>query len=216
MMKRTVHLLRAIALAAVLVLVAAACGDDGDATDAGSSGDATGTDTGSSDGGDADGSGDPDPADSSDGDGGPSLDAGTASVTLGTGEQFDFDQELICIGMGGAMSGTFLNSEGVEVSIDVPPEDWETSATGDWDPPSLTLRDERDPQDWRIFEAGPDLAATYADAGGDRAVITDWSTDGGRVTGNGFALDTYGVLQAGTEGTELPQPVPVFFAFECS
>lgn len=191
---------RFVVLLLAIVMIAAACGDDdpGGATPVG--------DDGSQPAGDDDGDEPPEPPSGS-GDGG-------ATVTIGI-EQFDFEQEIVCIALGGAVSGSFSNGEGVEISIDVPPEDWETSTTGDWDPPSLTLRDERDEMNWRIFEAGPELATTYG-ADAEDAVITNFSVDGSRATGNGMAIDTFAFTRSGVDGAEAPQPVPVTFGFECS
>lgn len=188
---------RLVALLLATVMIAAACGDDGESGETGPVD--TGATTPAGDGTAA-------PAASGSGDGG-------ATVTFGTGEEFEFDQELVCIGLGGALSGTFRNDEGVEVSIDVPPEDWETSTTGDWEAPSLTLRDERDEMNWRIFEAGPEVAAVYA--GAENALITDFSVDGSRASGGGMAIDTFAIALANAGG-ESPQPVPIVFSFECS
>ena len=196
-----------VALLLTIVVLAAACGDDGDSGAATPSG-ADVTTPSDDDGGASSGGGETAPDPGGSGDGG-------ALVTLVTGEEFEFDQELVCIGLGGALSGTFRNAEGVEVSIDVPPEDWETSTTGDWDPPSLTLRDERDELNWRIFEAGPDVATTYGPAA-EGAVITDFSVEGSRATGNGMAVDTFAISRAGADGSEPPSLVPIIFSFECS
>lgn len=183
---------RLVVLLLAIVVIGAACGDDG-------SGGATAVDT------DTDTGSEPsEPGGSG---------SGSATLTIGI-EQFDFDQEMICIALGGAVSGTFRNDEGVEVNIDVPPEDWETSTTGDWEAPSLTLRDERDEMNWRIFEAGPEIATTYGDTA-EGAVITDFSVDGSHATGNGMAIDTFAVTRANAGG-EAPSPVPVTFGFECS
>ena len=190
-------------------LLAASCGDDTDSTEpiGGTADAAAGDDAPAADDGNA-------PSETGDdtADGG----TGTAVVTLATGEAFEFDQELVCIALGGAVSGSFRNDEGVEVSIDVPPEDWETSTTGDWEGPSLTLRDERDEMNWRIFEAGPSLAGLYLSTEVDKARITAFSVDGAHATGNGFVIDTFGVTRAGAEGSEPPTAVPVTFGFECS
>ncbi|MEQ8840395.1 MAG: hypothetical protein RIB98_05410 [Acidimicrobiales bacterium] len=194
------------ALALVLALTVAACGDDGDTTTASDDGTTVPAGDDSTGGGDGADGGD----DSSE----PTTGTGSATLTIAGREQFNFEEELVCIALGGAVSGTFRNDEGVEVSIDVPPEDWETSTTGDWEAPSLTLRDERDEMNWRIFEAGPEIATTYPGAEG--AVITNFSVDGSHATGNGMAIDTFAFSRATADGGEAPQPVPVTFGFECS
>ena len=196
---------RFLVAALAAFVFAAGCGDDGDAAgdDAPAIDDGGGDDAASdADGGQSDGTS------SSDG-------AGTATATIG-GEQFDFDQELVCIALGGAVSGSFSDGEGVELSIDVPPEDWETSTTGDWEAPTLTLRDERDEENWRIFESGPSLEGLFPGTRVDEARITDFSVDGDHATGNGLVIDTWGITLAGVEGTPVPEPVPVTFGFECS
>lgn len=195
---------RFVVLLLAIVLIAAACGDDdsGGTTPVGDDGSQPAGDGGGET--PADGTAAPDPSGSG---------SGSATLTIGI-EQFDFDQELVCIALGGAVSGTFGNDEGVEVTIDVPPEDWETSTTGDWEAPSLTLRDERDEMNWRIFEAGPELATIYGDTA-EGAVITNFSVDGSHATGNGMAIDTFAITRANAGG-EAPSPVPVTFGFECS
>lgn len=182
--------LQNLVVATAIALVGASCGDDGGAIDTGAPGSETSA---------------PNPA----------GDDGSATVSIGI-ESFDFDQELVCIALGGAVSGSFRNDEGLEVSIDVPPEDWETSTTGDWNPPSLTLRDERDELNWRIFEANVELGELHPGTRAGEAVITDFAVDGAHSTGNGMAIDTWAIALASAEGNAVPEPVPLTFGFDCS
>lgn len=199
------RLARFAVLALAVVLIAVGCGDAGDT-------DTTAPDDAGSDGGGVATDETTAPGDA--GDTGAPTGSGDGGATMSVGiESFDFDEELVCVAIGGAVSGTFRNEEGVEVSIDVPPEDWESDTTSDWEPPSLTLRDERDEINWRIFESAADLAETYPEAAG--AEITNFSVDGSHATGNGMAIDTFAITRAAAEGAEAPQLVPVTFGFEC-
>ncbi|MDW3219115.1 MAG: hypothetical protein R8F63_10945 [Acidimicrobiales bacterium] len=200
---------RLLALFLGLMLVLAACGDDGD------------------DGRTADPADDPEPVETDDsGDDGtddgaddgpsaPSGDAGALVTIFPVGEELTFPQELVCVALQGALSATFTDGAGLEMSIDLPVEDWESSTTVDWAPPSMTVRDERDELNWRIFESGPDIGLA-ADVDASTAVINDFSIDGRRATGSGQMIDTFAVTTAAAGGTEMPTPVPFAFAVECA
>lgn len=195
-------------LCAVVLLglgfVLAACGDDDDA--GGSAGPADGqSDAGPTDDGDVA---------TDDGPSAPSGDAGALVTIFPVGEELTFPQELVCVAIQGALSATFTDGAGLEMSIDLPVEDWESSTTVDWPPPSLTVRDERDELNWRIFESGPDIGLA-ADVDASTAVINDFSIDGMRATGSGQMIDTFAVTAAAAGGTEMPTPVPFAFTVEC-
>ncbi|MEM7140963.1 MAG: hypothetical protein AAF548_08005 [Actinomycetota bacterium] len=207
----TRRLLAAVLLGVVLAL--AACGDDAD-------GDA---DAGSAEAPDV--QSDPEPsaeADTSDpgGDGGDepatsSGDAGALVTILPVGEELAFPEELVCVAIQGALSATFTDGAGLEMSIDLPVEDWESSTTVDWSPPSLSVRDERDELNLRTFESGPDIGLA---AGVDTSdvLITDFTIEGTRATGGGRMIDTFAVTAANAGGTELPTSVAFAFAVECA
>lgn len=176
-----------LALILATAMLFAACSDDDDdgddaivpTTAADDSGDGNGDD-GNDDNGDDGGE-----ADSPSGDG-PGEER--AIVTIGD-ETFEFELSTVCLTMGGAIAGSGRNADGdVDVSIDIPPEDWETSSDDGWEPPSIRVDDDRDPQDERSWRAGGEVVAGMQGIEG-RSQVDSFSTDGSRSTGTATFTD---------------------------
>lgn len=137
-----------------------------------------------------------------------------AIVTIGD-EEFSSDQVVVCISLGGSVGGTFKSEAGdVEISIDVPPEDWETSSDG-WQAPSVRVRDERDPQNERGWEAGGETVSAFTGVPEGGSQVDSFSVDGSSASGTATFIDLNAVLIATAGGTDPPQPVTGTFEISC-
>lgn len=210
-----------VGIAAVAVFAAAGCGDDSDdnGTEAEPSATAASDDAGESDAGDDDGSGSGEDGDAGSDDAGSddaasddSADApATASgalVTVG-GEEFTFDQEIVCVDMGGAVGASFASSSAdIAFDVSLPPEDWESRPEEGWDPPSVRLDDDRldVPVSWR---AGGEVVEGMTGIPSEVAV-TSFSVDGSSGAGTATVVDINSV------GITDPVVSEMTFEFSCS
>lgn len=133
-----------------------------------------------------------------------------AVVVIGE-EQFEFEMSAGCVSIGGAVGGSGLTADGaVRIEIDIPPEDWETSADG-WDAPSIRVYDERDDGDRPDWRAGGEVIANYEGLSGVARVET-FSVEGGRAFGSATFIDLRAYDLAAV--LEDPQPDPASGTFE--
>lgn len=186
------------ALAVVALLLAAGCGGDDDADGGADQPGEGGTETGDEE---------------------PGTDAAATgpagAVVIIDGERYEANQELVCISLGGALSAQFQSGDGVTIGVDLPPEDWETSTTGDWDAPSLRVDDERDENMMRQYESGPDLGAGADEPAYAGVVVDSFRVDGRTASGSATVVDVFGVLLARGSGGPLPDPLPATFELTC-
>ncbi len=198
----------------------AGCGDDGDDNDAvdtageadasadsGSTDDAETGETATGDSGSD--SGDDDTGGTDDGDDSRAAAPPEAgAVVVVNGEEFTFDQEIVCVDMGGALGASFASSA-AEIAFDVslPPEDWESRVDEGWDPPSVRLDDDRldMPVSWR---AGDDVVDSMSGIPAE-VVVTSFSVDGS--SGDGTAT----VVDVNTVGVTDPVVSELAFEFSC-
>jgi hypothetical protein len=133
-------------------------------------------------------------------------DEGSSAVVVVGDQRFEFDG-LYCVNIGGAMAAL---SVGVipSVDIEVPPEDWATSTTQDWDPPSISIDiDEPDMQ----LVAGGDFLSSLPKFQPGMSQVDDFSTDGYHATGTATFVDIADftadlVPVAGTFEVTCPRP----------
>jgi len=136
-----------------------------------------------------------------------------AVVVIGD-EQFEFDMSTTCISIGGAVGGAGFAADGsVSLDIDVPPQDWETSADG-WEAPSIRVRDKRDESAERDWESGGSNIANI-DELSDVVRVDSFSVDGGRAAGTATFIDLDAYMLAGAVGDPLPDPVAGTFEINC-
>lgn len=137
-----------------------------------------------------------------------SISAG-AVVTVGD-EQFVFDQEVVCVALGGAVGASFLStSDDTSFDVDLPPQDWEDrSADEGWEAPSVRLDDDRVdvPVSWR---AGGDVLAGMTDVPTEVEVTSFVVGDG---TGSGTAV----VVDVNSVMLGAPVVTDMAFEFNCS
>jgi hypothetical protein len=170
-----------------------------DEAEAGAEGDETG-DGGGDDGGGGDGGG---------GDDGDGAAAGSAVVTV-DGETYTFDQEVVCIALGGAVGGSFFSTaDDISFDVDLPPTDWETRPADEgWGAPSVRLDDERDDLyvSWRaggeVVENSPGVPPEVE--------VTSYEIDG--ASGSGEAT----VVEINRLGIDDPVVAQMTFEFTCS
>ena len=180
-MNSTRSLLSAIAVAATLSFLAACGGDDdtaGDdavtADDDSSTEEAAGADDGGGDTGGSDGDG---------GDAGGSGGAVGATVTVGD-TTYTATEELVCVQLGGALAAQFVDRDaGIDISIDLPPEDWESDTSEDWDPPAVRV----DVGDEAQFESGNQLGIV----GMPETAVSTYTIDGRTGSGEAEFVDMF-------------------------
>lgn len=191
--------LRGIAMVLFVGLLTAtvACGgDDDDGGDIGLPGDSGSNANGDDESSDGNGAG-----------------AKRAVVTIGD-ETFEADMSTLCLAAFGAVGGVGYTEDGtVEVRIDLPPEDWETSDDDGWDPPRVEVFDERgDGQ--LLWTADVDIVTRYPGLEGKSQVDSYSLEDGG---GSGTAtfieLNQYGLFDIGS--AEEPEPITGSFEIDC-
>jgi hypothetical protein len=137
-----------------------------------------------------------------------------AVVTIGE-EQFSSDQSVVCISLGGAVGGTFFNDAGdIEITIDVPPEDWQSSPD-DWQPPSVQVDDARDPQNERQWEAREQNATELTFVPEGASQVDSFSVSGSSASGSATFIDVDAAFVALAEGTDPPEPVTGTFEISC-
>ena len=174
-MTRSRSLLSAIALA-FLVSFLAACGDDDDSSASG--GENSEDVGGGEDAGNDDGGGNTD-----DGDDGGSGGAVGATVTVGD-TTYTATEELVCVQLGGALSAQFSDRDaGIDINIDLPPEDWESDTAEDWDPPSVRV----DVGDEAQFESGNQLGIV----GMPETAVSSYTIDGRTGSGEAEFVDMF-------------------------
>lgn len=212
-----------------LALLASACGGDDDdaggddtsassgatddtgSDDTGSDGDDTGSDDTGSDGGDTgsddNAGGDAEPA-------GEAAAAGTATVTIGD-VTYVADQQVVCVQIGEAIGGSWNDSAGdISISIDLPPQDWETSPDG-WSAPTVRVDDDAQADGPLQYQANPEMAGLLGlDDVGD-SMVTSWRVDGSSASGSGLFVEFFGSMGAAATGDDPPAPVEGTFSLTC-
>ena len=178
-MTSTRSLLSAIAVVATVSFLAA-CGDDDTAGD-----DAVTTDDDSSTeeaAGADDGGGDTDDGDDGGADDGSGGAVG-ATVTVGD-TTYTATEELVCVQLGGALAAQFVDRDaGIDISIDLPPEDWESDTSEDWDPPAVRV----DVGDEAQFESGNQLGIV----GMPETAVSSFTVDGRTGSGEAEFVDMF-------------------------
>ncbi|WP_436793671.1 hypothetical protein [Actinospongicola halichondriae] len=166
------HTILAVLLSSAFLFGFAACGGDDDA-DTGAA--ATEDDAAVDDDSGAEPVG-------GDDDGGASGPVG-ASVTI-DGTTYTASEELVCVTLGGGLSAQFIDRDtGIDIDVDLPPEDWETDTDEDWDPPSVRV----DVVDESQFESG----RTDVIVGMPETSVASYSIDGNHATGEGDFVDVF-------------------------
>lgn len=163
--------------AIVLSLTAVACGDDDTADDAEGAADASGAESTDADTADeADTGAETEGEDSEGG-------AVGASVTI-DGQTYTATEQRVCVRLGGGLSAQFLDSDAdISIDIDLPPEDWETDTTEDWDPPAVRV----DVGDEAQLQSGrSDIVV-----GMPETAVTSYSIDGVHASGDGDFVDVF-------------------------
>jgi len=141
------------------------------------------------------------------------LGAQRAVVVIGD-EQFEFKMSGVCLSMGGAVGGVGFTADGaVKINIDIPPEDWETSADG-WDAPSVRVTDERDNVDQPDWRAGGEVIAAYEDLL-DVARVETFSVEGSQASGSATFVDLTAYFFAAASGDPLPDLATGTFEINC-
>ncbi|MEM9464610.1 MAG: hypothetical protein AAGA90_04525 [Actinomycetota bacterium] len=217
--------MRLIAALSIAALVAAGCGGgDDDAPESGSDAPTTdgGDDTAATDdGGDGTGDGTADDGgstDDSDGDddtSAPAVEgvaAGTATVTIGD-VTYVADQQAVCVQIGEAIGGSWSNGEDISISIDLPPQDWETSSDG-WTAPTVRVDDDSDATTPKQFQANPEMASMLS-IDEDASTVTSWAVDGASASGTGVFVEFFGSMAAISLGEDAPAPVEGTFSLTC-
>lgn len=207
----TLRLVAAVLLAAV---VAAGCGGSDDDTDAAESDSSTDTSATEPDEADA-GEGEGESESGSGNDAAAVTDApaaGTATVTIGDAT-FVADQQVVCVQIGDAIGGSWNDGADIAISIDLPPQDWETSPDG-WTAPSVRVDDDRDQAAVAQFQANPEMAAMLS-VGEDASMVTSWAVDGSSASGTGVFVEFFGSMAAISTGEDPPAPVEGTFSLTC-
>lgn len=192
------------ALGALLsaALVFAACGGDDD--DAALPGSGNGDDTTPTE---APSNGDDGNGDDNGNGGGPSggVEENRAVVTIGD-RTYEFDLSVQCLSLFGNMAaaGTAVDGSDVDLTLGLPPEDWETSEE-DWDPPYVRVDDDENDLNWR---AGGDVVVDMVEEGTSQ--VDSFTHDGQRASGTATFIDLYAVQRQ-----ENPDPVQGTFEFAC-
>lgn len=194
----------------VLLVAPAACGGDDTGSDDDGSADETTTTTAASG----------DDTATTEGTEPPSGESGESRATVTIGDE-TYEADLsgsltVCISMGGAIgaSGPIVGVDGSNLSIDIPPEDYETSGD-DWDPPSIRVDLGEDaegvPIDWR---AGGDIVMGYPELEG-KSQVDSFSVDGSSASGTATFIDFFQFQLFQTGQVDEPQPVTGSFSVEC-
>lgn len=175
----------AVLTSSAFLLGFAACGDDDDTTSSADSSAATDSDDAPDDGADDDGSG----GDDGGGGGGPVG----ATVTV-DGTTYTATEEIVCVTLGDGLSAQFLDRDtGIDIDIDLPPEDWETDTSEDWDPPSVRV----DVGDDAQFESG----RSDVIVGMPETAVASYSIDGNHASGEGDFVDMFSLPAEATAVT---------------
>ena len=110
---------------------------------------------------------------------------GTGTVEIGD-ITYEFDLNILCLSMAGAMGVVGEASDGSSVSVDAdfPPEGWETSGE-DWEPPSITVGDDERDVNW---QSGGVAADMYPEGSSQ---IDSFSNDGRLAVGEATFVNSY-------------------------
>lgn len=110
---------------------------------------------------------------------------GTATVEIGE-IRYDFDLDILCLSMFGAMgvAGGATDGSAVTVDADFPPAGWETS-NEEWDPPSISIDDDVRDIGWQAGGVATDMYP----AGSSQ--IDSFTADGQLAAGEATFVNTY-------------------------
>jgi len=110
---------------------------------------------------------------------------GTGTVEVGD-TKYEFDLNILCLSMAGAMGVAGQSADGSSVSVDAdfPPEGWETDGE-DWDPPSIAIDDDEMDARW---VAGGDVGSMYPEGS---SVVSSFSSDGRLAVGEASFVNVY-------------------------
>ncbi len=106
----------------------------------------------------------------------------TAVVVIGD-QRYEFSG-LYCVTMGGALGAKSVGGDPT-VSIDLPPQDWETSAEG-WDPPAVVVSID-DP--YAKYSADPQAAEYLTNIKPGMSQVDSFTTDGYQASGAASFVD---------------------------
>lgn len=127
-----------------------------------------------------------------------------AVVTIGD-DRYEFS-DLYCVSMGGAMGATSAGGD-PQVSIDLPPLDWETS-NEEWDAPSIRVSGD-DP--YFDMQAGGDTMAADERVDPGSSQVDSFESDGYHAKGEATFIDATAVVVS-----EDPEPVTGTFEVTCA
>lgn len=132
-----------------------------------------------------------------------------AVVTIG-GERYEATG-LHCVAMFGAVAGSTLGDVGVDIEIETPPANWQTSGDDGWSPPRVVVRGEN-----LEFRAGGALEGVVdvLPPGADEAI--EFHADGGRVTGTATFFDVHAYTMTFPRSEDMLEPIPGTFELDCS
>jgi hypothetical protein len=111
-------------------------------------------------------------------------DEGSSAVVIIGDERYEFE-DLYCVSIGGAMGASSIGNVDPDVRIDLPPEDWETSAQ-EWEPPSVSLSIDDPYTQWI---AGGDLVIQLPKYKPGTSQVDGFTTDGYHATGTATFVD---------------------------
>lgn len=123
------------------------------------------------------------------------IEGNTAVVTV-AGERYEFTLQN-CIQLGGALgaAGRATSGDSITVRIDLPPKGWETSRD-DWEPPSVTVRDNVKDVDWL---AGGEVIDQIATVGEGQSQVDSYTIEGKKGSGTATFVDLYAVMRGDIE-----------------
>ena len=142
--------------------------------------------------------------------------ANTAVVTIGD-QRYDFSMSgglgRQCLKLFGFVGGAGSAADGsdIQLSIEVPPEDWE-SRRDDYGPPQIRVDDEVNNRDWR---AGGDIVEQDARLSEADSRVTDFTNNGTSASGTAMFIDYTAFNVALASGRDAPEPVPGTFEIDC-
>jgi hypothetical protein len=133
-------------------------------------------------------------------DGAPGEDVAVVSVG---DTRYEFDVSTLCLSAFGTLGAAGRASDGsdVDLSLDLPPENWQTRSDSDWKPPSVWVNDDANNLDWR---AGGEVVTSFG-VDENLSRVTSFDIDGSRASGTAVFIDfskvTLGQVLESVEGS---------------
>jgi len=132
----------------------------------------------------------------------------TAVVIVGD-TRYEFDVSSLCLSAFSAFgaAGKATDGSDVDLSLDLPPEDWQTrSDSADWEPPSVWVNGDANNLDWR---AGGEVVTSFG-VDENLSQVTSFDIDGSRASGSAIFIDFTNVPLG-----QAPEPVEGSFEVSC-